>query len=187
MQALVDGFGRAAIKALDAASQQTIAEASKARSDSSDDWWKGVESTLNQVGAVAEEVSEYNSAETEANRPAALQISSLFEHAVLPSLKETGALNHFTLFGILLRLPSATPFLQGKAFVFASQFAGALPPEMAEGYVQAALEALESSATNVAVKISAVRALAKCGFLWFALFRRSRLSLASSVYCRSQP
>ena len=54
-----------------------------------------------------------------------------------------------------------TPFLQGRAFVFASQFAGLLPEQLASQYLGAAVNALESPSVGVPVKISAVKTVKK--------------------------
>jgi hypothetical protein len=54
-----------------------------------------------------------------------------------------------------------TPFLQGRAFVFASQFAGLLPEQLASQYLGAAVNALESPSVGVPVKISAVKTIKK--------------------------
>lgn len=53
------------------------------------------------------------------------------------------------------------PFLQGRSFVFASQFSQALPAELATQYVDAAIQVLELASAGVPVKVSAVRALNK--------------------------
>lgn len=60
----------------------------------------------------------------------------------------------------LIRIPDA-PFLQGRAFVLASQYSGALPHGSATQYASAALDILRSSEAIVSVKVSAVRAIAK--------------------------
>lgn len=51
------------------------------------------------------------------------------------------------------------PFLQGRAFVFASEFAKILPTEMASQYVSVAVHALQAPTSGIPVKISALRAL----------------------------
>ena len=57
--------------------------------------------------------------------------------------------------------PLEYPFLQGRAFIFASEFARSLPSEMAGQYVAAAVYALQSPDSSTPVKISALRALNK--------------------------
>lgn len=53
------------------------------------------------------------------------------------------------------------PFLQGRAFVFASQYAKMLPLQSAGHYLNASIQVLESSEAGVPVKISAVKAIHK--------------------------
>lgn len=53
------------------------------------------------------------------------------------------------------------PFLQGRSFVFASQFAEILPQSLAKQYLDAAVQVLDSTEAGVPVKVSAVRALTK--------------------------
>lgn len=61
----------------------------------------------------------------------------------------------------MLLLPQDIPFLQGRVFVFASQFVSALPESSAGDFMRQAQEALDRPDTPVAVKLSAVRAIAK--------------------------
>lgn len=63
----------------------------------------------------------------------------------------------FTLFDI----SPDFPFLQGRGFVFASQFARLLPLQMAGQYLEAAMHVIESNAAGIPVKISAVKAIHK--------------------------
>ena len=55
----------------------------------------------------------------------------------------------------------AHPFLQGRGFVFASQYAKLLPLQLAGQYLEAAIQVIESSEAGVPVKVSAVRAVHK--------------------------
>lgn len=64
-------------------------------------------------------------------------------------------------FRLLLRQIADVPFLQGRAFVFASQFAELLPAQLAKQYLDAAIRVLDSADAGVPVKVSAVRALTK--------------------------
>lgn len=52
--------------------------------------------------------------------------------------------------------------MQGRGFIFVSQFAKALPAESAGLYLDAAIQAIESTTASDPVKISAVRAVQKC-------------------------
>jgi hypothetical protein len=106
--------------------------------------WKGYEGSLAQIGGVAEDLLDYDDEERSSGRTPAFNIGQVFESTVLPFLGATDL-----------------PFLQGRTFVFASQFARSLPSELADHYVASALEVLQSSQSSVPVKISAVRAIRK--------------------------
>lgn len=56
------------------------------------------------------------------------------------------------------------PFLQGRSFVFASQYAKRLPPDFASQYLNAAVEVLERDEAGIPVKVSAVKAIRKYVF-----------------------
>ena len=53
------------------------------------------------------------------------------------------------------------PFLQGRGFVFASQFASSLPAQLAGQYLEAAIQAIEMQDACSILKISAVKAVQK--------------------------
>lgn len=53
------------------------------------------------------------------------------------------------------------PFLQGRSFVFASQYAKLLPSELAGQYLSAAINVLEASSAGIPIKLSAVKAIKK--------------------------
>ena len=53
------------------------------------------------------------------------------------------------------------PFLQGRAFVFASQYAKLLPGQLAGQYLDAAIQVLEAPEASIPVKVSAVKAIHK--------------------------
>lgn len=61
----------------------------------------------------------------------------------------------------MLRYFPEYPFLQGRAFVFASQYAKVLPLQSAGHYLDAAVQVLESNEAGVPVKVSAVKAVHK--------------------------
>lgn len=54
------------------------------------------------------------------------------------------------------------PFLQGRGFVFASQFSKLLQAQSATQYLEAAVQVIESTEAGAPVKISAVKAVQKC-------------------------
>jgi hypothetical protein len=53
------------------------------------------------------------------------------------------------------------PFLQGRGFVFASQYAKLLPLTLAGQYLDAAVQVIENNEAGIPVKISAVKAIHK--------------------------
>jgi importin-9 len=52
-------------------------------------------------------------------------------------------------------------YLQGRGFVFVSQYARALPRGLAGQYIEASVQVIESSEAGIPVKISAVKAIHK--------------------------
>lgn len=56
---------------------------------------------------------------------------------------------------------SEYPFLQGRGFVFASQYAKLLPTQLAGQYLDAAVQVIEADNAGIPVKISAVKAIHK--------------------------
>lgn len=56
---------------------------------------------------------------------------------------------------------SECPFLQGRGFVFASQFSRLLPPEIAGSYLDAAIRVIENDNAQIPIKVSAVKAIQK--------------------------
>ena len=53
------------------------------------------------------------------------------------------------------------PFLQGRSFVFASQFSKLLPSQLAGQYMSAAIDVLEADSAGIPIKVSAVKAIQK--------------------------
>lgn len=51
--------------------------------------------------------------------------------------------------------------MQGRGFVFASQFSGLLQAQSATQYLEAAVHVIESNEAGVPVKVSAVKAVQK--------------------------
>lgn len=58
-------------------------------------------------------------------------------------------------------LLSGFPFLQGRGFVFASQYAKLLPDQLAGQYLDASVQVIEATEAGIPVKISAVKAVHK--------------------------
>lgn len=61
----------------------------------------------------------------------------------------------------IYKIDVEAPFLQGRAFVFASQFSSFLPQTLVTQYLDAAVSVLESPEVSVPVKISAVKTIKK--------------------------
>jgi hypothetical protein len=161
---LVDAFGPPAIESLWTAFQTRVAESDQLRASHQADWcafavpltptnfgltfvlrrWKGYEGALAQIGTVSQEILEYCEEDRAMGITPVFNLAQVFDSTVLLFLGSTDV-----------------PFLQGRTFVFASKFAGALPAELADRYVGAALAVLEDAQSGVPVKISAVRAIQK--------------------------
>ncbi|KAH7924492.1 ARM repeat-containing protein [Leucogyrophana mollusca] len=122
--------------------QQVGTSSQSSRDNGVASWWKPLEAALAAVGSQAEDILNCVEDEHESGRPKPIDIEYLLAN-VVPSL-----LNQ-----------SEHPFLQGRAFVFASQFAKLLPLEMTGQYLEAAIHVIESSSAGVPVKVSAVKAV----------------------------
>ncbi|KAI7889931.1 armadillo-type protein [Mucor mucedo] len=136
---LQDAFPVPFFNALTAAIQSHIAESNEARNAGNGDWWKIQESCLLSVGRLSDELME---ALNDEKKQVQFDLKSLFDHVVLEDMKA-----------------AEFPFLQGRAFVFASEFAKILPAEMSSQYVAVAVHALQAPTSGIPVKISALRAL----------------------------
>lgn len=134
---LVDNFEVQTLNALNLSVQQEANSSVNEKSNGNINWWKAQESSLLAVGLLAGELSESIKSGTQTP----VDVAGLFDHMVLRNLSE----HEF-------------PFLQGRSFVFASQFASILPANLASQYVSAAVEAIMNSPSAV-VKISALKAL----------------------------
>ncbi|EIW87234.1 ARM repeat-containing protein [Coniophora puteana RWD-64-598 SS2] len=105
-------------------------------------WWKSLEAAFAAIGSQSEDVIDTIEDEEMSERTKPIDIQELLSN-VVPSL-----LNQ-----------SDVPFLQGRAFVFASQFAKLLPMQMAGQYLEAAVQVIESDTAGIPVKVSAVKAI----------------------------
>ncbi|KAI8992357.1 armadillo-type protein, partial [Pilobolus umbonatus] len=144
---LQERFPNPFFNALSAAIQRHVSESIEARKAGNANWWKIQESCLLSIGRLSEELME---ALADNAKPVQFDLKSLFDHVVLEDMKAN----------------VDYPFLQGRAFVFASEFAKILPSEMSNQYVSVAVQALQSPLSGVPVKISALRALNNyCKFL----------------------
>lgn len=79
-------------------------------------------------------------------------LSSVFKACAIAFI----LLQYFWLIHIF---PTECPFLQGRAFVFASQFSDILQPEIALQYLNAAIQVLEAPDASIPIRVSAVRSV----------------------------
>ncbi|KAI0082121.1 ARM repeat-containing protein [Panus rudis PR-1116 ss-1] len=128
--------------ALNAVTQQFIAEAGKAREAGQNNWWRPVEAALAALGSQSKTIVENIQDAEQAGQLVKIDIRGLLTN-VVPNL-------------LVL---SQYPFLQGRGFVFASQYTQLLPSELSGQYLNASLQVLESSDASLPVKISAIKAI----------------------------
>ncbi|KAH8992921.1 ARM repeat-containing protein, partial [Lactarius akahatsu] len=129
--------------ALHSSIQRTVTtEASQAREAGVEDWWRPLESVFAILGSQAEAILDISNDEHDAGRPRPIDIEYILTH-IIPSL--------LTL--------SAYPFLQGRCLFLASRFADLLPPDVRGQYLDAAVQVIESSETEVPFKVSAVKSI----------------------------
>lgn len=106
-------------------------------------WWKEEEAGLALIGGVAEDIVEQLQ---EGATSTSFNLESIFTQSVLPHIHR-----------------ESPPFLYGRCFVFASQFAPVLPQALARQFLDAAVNVIEEASTSsegqVIVKLSAVRCL----------------------------
>ncbi|KAG1813959.1 armadillo-type protein [Suillus subaureus] len=121
---------------------QVIATSQRARENGSTAWWKPLEASFAAIGSQSEDVLECIENEQDSGRAKPIDVEDLLAN-VVPSV-----LNQ-----------SDFPFLQGRGFVFASQFVRLLPLQMAGQYLEAAMHVIESNSAGIPVKISAVKAI----------------------------
>lgn len=96
------------------------------------------------LGGIGDDVRNVLEEDEMSNRTPTINLGSLFDQVV------PGLLN-----------ATETPFLQGRAFVFASQFASSLPPQLAGQYLAAAVTALDAEELTPPVKLSAIKTIRK--------------------------
>ncbi|KAJ2696256.1 hypothetical protein H4R19_005760, partial [Coemansia spiralis] len=126
-------FPRALADALAWAARTRSGVARELRSEGNACWWLVSEAVLWTVGAAAECVAAH--AESRSS------LGLLLDSDVWP-----------------LARCAAFPFGQGRAFVFASSFADALPADVAAAFVGASADAVADTQLHPAVRLSAVRA-----------------------------
>ncbi|KAI0829067.1 ARM repeat-containing protein [Trametes gibbosa] len=117
-------------------------ESEQARNVGGQDWWRALEASLAAIGSQAEDLLDIIDDERDSGRAKPIDIESILSN-VIPSFL---SLSQF-------------PFLQGRAFVFASQYAKLLPGPLAGHYLDAAVQVLEATEAGIPVKVSAVKAI----------------------------
>ncbi|KAF9078120.1 ARM repeat-containing protein [Rhodocollybia butyracea] len=122
--------------------QKVVVSSDRARSAGKKDWWRPLEAALTAVGSQAETIQECIDDERESGRNKPIDIESLLTN-VIP-----------TILG-----QSEFPFLQGRGFVFASQYAKLLPVQLAGQYLDAAIHVIEANDASIPIKVSAVKAV----------------------------
>ncbi|KAL0068448.1 hypothetical protein AAF712_004526 [Marasmius tenuissimus] len=122
--------------------QQTAASSEQARNAGKKDWWRPLEAALAAIGSQAETIQECIEDEEESGRSKPIDIESLLSN-VIPSILGQ----------------SDFPFLQGRGFVFASQYAKLLPVQLAGQYLEAAVHVVEANDAGIPIKVSAVKAV----------------------------
>ncbi|EPS97853.1 hypothetical protein FOMPIDRAFT_1037743 [Fomitopsis schrenkii] len=140
--AIIDGFPPLALNTLQSVIEQLTAQSDSDKASGNPNWWRPLEALLAAVGGQAESVLEWIEDEAASGRQVQIQIAPLLQN-VVPNLLSL----------------SDCPFLQGRAFVFASQYTKVLPVEMAGQYLQATVQVLEASDASAPIKISAVKAV----------------------------
>ncbi|KAF9103924.1 hypothetical protein BGX29_002731 [Mortierella sp. GBA35] len=137
MSTLVEHYEGPTLRALNLSIHRDITSSMSDKAGGKPHWWKAQESSLLAVGRMA----EYLCDTIKSGAPSPIDVGALFDHLVLANLSEHNL-----------------PFLQGRSFVFVSQFAPIMPLNLAAQYVSAAVEAT-LNAHSAVVKVSAMRAL----------------------------
>ncbi|KAL1749221.1 armadillo-type protein [Schizophyllum fasciatum] len=122
--------------------QHTVQTSQQARDGGQDHWWRPLEAALAAIGSQSETLLDCIEDEIESGRNKPIDVEYILRD-IVPSV-----------LGL-----SAHPFLQGRGFVFASQYAKLLPLQLAGQYLEAAIRVIESNEAGVPVKVSAVRAV----------------------------
>ncbi|EPQ29170.1 uncharacterized protein PFL1_03457 [Pseudozyma flocculosa PF-1] len=138
---LIEDYPGPALRCLGREVERRVQQGSASKARGEEEWWKAPEGVLTAIGNNAEAITEILDAQS-ASGQSNLDVEAIFTNVVLPNV---GA--------------DAPPFLQGRGFVFASQFASTLPQELAVQFLEAAVNAIDSDAASLPVKISAVRTI----------------------------
>jgi hypothetical protein len=124
--------------------------------------WRPLEAALAAVGSQAEAVEDCINDEEASGRNKPLDIEFLLSD-VIPSVLGLSGIPCITSINVQCSWTSAEyPFLQGRGFVFASQYAKMLPLQLAGQYLDAAIQVMEANDAGIPIKISAIKAVYKC-------------------------
>ncbi|TFK26759.1 ARM repeat-containing protein [Coprinopsis marcescibilis] len=121
---------------------QIVTSSNQARDAGNSEWWRPFEAALAAVGSQSESIVDVIDDEVDSGREKPIDLDYLLVN-VVPFILTS----------------SEQPFLQGRGFVFASQFAKLLPAHAATQYLDAAVQVIESAEAGVPVKVSAVKAV----------------------------
>ena len=168
-QTLIDRKQLDVTKNFQIALQHIITASQQAKDAGNEEWWRPLEAGLAAVGSQSEAILECVEDEEAGGKEKPIDIDYILLN-VIPSI--------LTLSGSTLELKSGIEmlirglhltehqFLQGRAFVFASQFSQLLQAQSAGQYLEAAVQVIESPDAGVPVKISAVKAVQKSVCCW---------------------
>lgn len=124
--------------------------------------WRPLEAALAAIGSQAESVLDCIQDEQDSGRAKPIDIESFLAN-VIPNILglPRGFSGRHISTPVISDVTAEQPFLQGRGFVFASQFAQLLPLQSSGQYLEAALQVIESTEAGVPVKISAIKAVHK--------------------------
>ncbi|TIA84907.1 hypothetical protein E3P99_04112 [Wallemia hederae] len=134
---LLDRYPTLTAKSLGPVTAELLSASQSASQEGKQYWWKPIEAALAAIGNLSNQLGD----------------------------EDNEAAEHFDLVGLCQSVVTQfvnardSPFLQGRAFVFASKFASNLPTDLASAFVNAAATILDQAEAGVAVKVSAVRAI----------------------------
>ncbi|EDR15931.1 uncharacterized protein LACBIDRAFT_242896 [Laccaria bicolor S238N-H82] len=139
---LIDRAPAQITRTFQTATEQVIQTSFHVREAGQQNWWRPLEAALAAVGSQSESVLDCIEDEHDSGRGKPIDIEYLLIN-VIPSILNV----------------SEHPFLQGRGFVFASQYAKLLPLDSAGHYLDATIQVVESTEAGIPVKISAVKAV----------------------------
>ncbi|KAG9100077.1 hypothetical protein FS749_016346 [Ceratobasidium sp. UAMH 11750] len=137
---LLDRVAVPTLRALQSVTQSAVQQMQNSNRPS--EWWKPLEALLAVLGTHSESIIESIEVEESEGRETPIHIDALVQD-IIPQLASA----------------SEYPFLQGRAMVFASQYASTLPHDLQSQYLQLAWTILKNEASGAPVKVSAVKAI----------------------------